>query len=310
MLSIGVAQGSIGGPLLFNLFVNDIFSVTRHSKLALYADDTTALFIADSLEEAINMIHEDMSAIMDWLCHCGLIMNLSKTCVIKFLTPRGTARLKEGDIVIRNHQLKTVSEIKFLGVTVDNRLSFDSHVTTLKKKVVSGTAALARCRYALPPEHKLKIYFAHIESHLAYCLPLYGINYMYRIAPLHVLQKRALRLVLGIGYRDSVKEHYSKLGVLPMPLLVKYAVCLEIKRMILGVHPNILELHTGPLDTRGAADLRLIAKPAVSQLHKFTISNIGVAFWNDTPPAVRKNVRFKLFKVYMKQHFFAKLDEL
>ena len=59
-LSVGVAQGSIGGPLLFNLFVNDVFSVTSHCKLALYADDTTALFSGDSVKAVVDMINDDV----------------------------------------------------------------------------------------------------------------------------------------------------------------------------------------------------------------------------------------------------------
>ena len=157
-----------------------------------------------------------------------------------------------------------------------------------------GIAALARCRHLLPQALKRNIYLAYVHSYLSYCLSLYGLNYLNKIMPLHVLQKRALRIVLDIGYRDSLKPHYTPLDVLPVPLLVRYNALVQIRLMLTGMHPNVLDLHGSAANTRGADNCRVIVKAAKSQSGKFTLGNLGVKSWNEVPPEIKSHPKIKV----------------
>lgn len=148
-------------------------------------------------------------------------MNVKKTNAMQFISPRGTRTMSSNMIEVGEHRIEFLSKSKFLGVIIDEKLTFSDHIEHVRNKMSSGIAALARCRNLLPKALKQNIYFAFVHSHMSYCLPLYGLNYFNKISPIHMLQKRALRLVNSLGYLDSVRPIYKRDDILPFPLLIK-----------------------------------------------------------------------------------------
>ena len=160
---LGVPQGSIGGPLLFNIYINDIFDVPQHAQLTLFADDdTTALFVGDTPQEVEQMIETDMARLATWFRANGLSMNWSKTGVIQFLTPRGITTIQNKNFTCEGRTIDLLTEIKFLGVYLDKKLTFEQHTKHIRKKICSGIAAISRTRKILPHECLLALTFRAI----------------------------------------------------------------------------------------------------------------------------------------------------
>ena len=115
-----------------------------------------------------------------------------KTGVMRFLRPRGRVTINTSNFVYDGHNLELLNETKFLGVTLDSQLTFDSHADRVKRKIIGGVAALNRLRKLVPKECMMATYYAYVHSHLNYALEVYGMLSNSQTLALHRLQKRAL----------------------------------------------------------------------------------------------------------------------
>ena len=168
----GVPQGSLLGPLLFNVFINDLNFSVQLSAQRLYADDTTAYASntdISALELSLNTGLEDLSS---WFASNHLSVNSKKTQAMILGKHSHEPALHIGD---------SVNEISgflnILGVCIDDKLSFKDHLSTVLRKVYAKVGALRRLRKLVPADISLMLYKAYILLHLEYCSPLLlGIN--------------------------------------------------------------------------------------------------------------------------------------
>ncbi len=124
-MSAGVPQGSILGPLLFSLYVNDLPNVCLISDIQMYADDTVVFVHANSADQAAVQLTNSTLKITEWLKHNCLQLNLSKTVCMFFNKSKSCCA--EPDVVIDGERLQVVSDFKYLGVYIDSNLTFRSH---------------------------------------------------------------------------------------------------------------------------------------------------------------------------------------
>ena len=137
IIKTGVPQGSILGPLLFNIYMNDIFWFTPDINIANYADDTTPYAIEDSTQQLITILEQNTEKILEWYSDNYMKSNEDKC----HLLVTGTT---ETSVKVGNHDIKNSSSEQLFGVTIDNKLKFNEHVTTLCKKASAKLHALSR----------------------------------------------------------------------------------------------------------------------------------------------------------------------
>ena len=128
----GVPQGSVLGPVLFNLYINDIVNVSNKFKYVLFADDTNILYSGEESETVENIVNKELHLIYVWLCTNKLSINLSKT---NFMVFSKSKRPCIPRIHISNHQIELTDHVRFLGVFIDSRLTWKKHINYISTKL-------------------------------------------------------------------------------------------------------------------------------------------------------------------------------
>uniref|UniRef100_A0A3P9L4Z8 Reverse transcriptase domain-containing protein n=1 Tax=Oryzias latipes TaxID=8090 RepID=A0A3P9L4Z8_ORYLA len=154
-ISCGVPQGSILGPLLFNIYINDIFNVSKLMKLILFADDTNIFYSTDNQRELIKVVNTELNKIKLWMDYNKLSLNLNKTKVMFFGNYNAN---KELSIEINNVFIERVTEIKFLGVFIDDKLSWKPHIRHIQTKVSKSISIVNKSKHILGYNSRYLLY--------------------------------------------------------------------------------------------------------------------------------------------------------
>ena len=164
-IKIGVPQGSVLGPLLFNIFINDLCLMRLDSEICNFADDNTIYSCERYLHEIVTNLESNLSRLLEWFTNNGMVAN-PKKFQLMFLGLKGQRRLR---LNINDNKLSATDHVKLLGIEVDNKLKFSKHVKTLCSKVNKKISAFSRLNMYISREQALTICNAVILSNFNYC---------------------------------------------------------------------------------------------------------------------------------------------
>ena len=232
----GVPQGSILGPILFNLFTNDLASFLPHGKIVSYADDTNILDKAlpngASLSELKDRVIESLSALEKWFSRNSLKMNGAKTDFTIIGTKCSLQHAADFTLHVSGSEIRPSKTIKILGVTIDQMLTWEDHISTVVSKCFGSLIALNRFRHHFTPEALQLIIQAHVLSHVNYCLPVWGGATQTQQARVQKAINFAVRVIKGIRKRDHITPALRSLGWLTFPGMVSERDCLKVYRSL------------------------------------------------------------------------------
>ena len=159
-LLCGIPQGTILGPLLFLIYINDLPNCLVHSRPRMYADDTHLTFASNNLDDIEYHLNLDLAKVNKWLIANRLTLNQSKTEFMLIGARQRLCTLQSAPcLAIDNVPIKQVSQIKSLGVHIDENLSWNIHIEEVAKKIASGIGALKRVRQFVPTATLITDYF-------------------------------------------------------------------------------------------------------------------------------------------------------
>ena len=163
-LNYGVGQGTCLGPLIFLLQINDLHSNLKYSKTISFADDTTIYLSYHNLVVARACMNHDLCILSDWFKANKMLLNIDKTNYMIFGDYQNTnIHLQNDDInIIREHN------VKFLGIWIDDRLSWQMQIDTLCNKIRSGLYCICSSKYILSTNLKKQLYYSLVYTHIIY----------------------------------------------------------------------------------------------------------------------------------------------
>ena len=198
----GVPQGSCLGPLLFLVYINDINNVCKTSELILFADDTNIFVKSKTKEGAYKAANKVLKDISLYMLLNKLHVNFDKSCFMYFNNNNWHSSVNTNNddlipVMIGTSEIKQVSETKFLGITIDDKLSWDAHTKSLSKKLASCTGCINQIA-ALIPENLYKgLYQTLFECYLTYGISVWGSASDRKLEKLFTAQKKIIRVLFG-----------------------------------------------------------------------------------------------------------------
>lgn len=204
-VNTGLAQGTNLSTTLFILYINNIQKTNMNGTMYLYADDMAIVYDADNITQLQTIMNSDCIKLKKWMNENKLTINTDKTKYMIFRNKIPTQILYNGT------ELESVPTIKYLGVIIDDELSWKQHMIAVKNKTAPIAGICRRVANYIPHNVKRQFFFSMFHSKLTYAAITWITTYSTQLAPLQVIQNKALRNLYqhdnNYNTRDMHKEH-------------------------------------------------------------------------------------------------------
>ena len=294
----GVPQGSILGPLLFLLYINDIVLSSKLFKFTLFADDTTLFYSLKNAKDAAEIINTELAKISEWLAANKLSLNVDKS---KLLVFNNKKRIKI-NITLNGQSLKEVDHAKYLGILIDNKLNWLPQINAIKLKVSKGLGLLAKIRHYVPSETLRSLYFSFVNAHTDYNLLNWGMAAPSNLRPIHTKINKALRIMTFRSRDYSSIPLYKELEILPL----EQSFNLKNAKHMWKFHNDYLPkslLSNFNYNSRNQITKSFSRLDSLKRFSLFTAPKI----WNELPKPIKEKSTLKSFSECAKKHFLNEL---
>jgi len=301
-IACGVPQGSILGPLLFILYINDLNTVSDVLRTIMFADDTNLFLTGKNLDEIKIQFNEKLKTISLWFQTNLLSLNVSKTSYIVFTNGVVSSNI---DLFIDDVKIDRVFETKFLGVVITHRLSWKPHIAIVCSKMSKNIGIIAKVRHLLPQSHVRLLYLTLVQPYMNYCCIVWsGTDKTDDLDRIHKIQKRYCRLITFSNTRAHAAPLFKILKFFTIYQMYTYHVLLFMYKNLNNIGPGVLFSFQMNMDVHShftRQHCRLHTAFCRTRTRQRTLHYQGPKIWNDLPHDM-KTLRFSLFKRRIKNY--------
>ena len=311
-ISCGVPQGSILGPQLFLLYINDMVSSVENCRLLLYADDSALIYSHKSYEVIARMLSTDLSSCKQWLIDNKLSLHVGKTESILFGTSKRLKAAEEFSVSCDGAIVKRVSTVKYLGIYLDERMKGTSHASDVVKKCAGRISFLYRNASLLNFHCRKILCTALIVPYMDYCCSSWYSGITKKLQDkLDVIQRRLIRFIFSLDARAHVgTEKLRELSWLSIRDRVSYFKLNHVFKIKNGTAPDYLsskfvlvsESHSH--NTRGCVHNYIVTNQQAKVQTSFQFS--AIREWNNLPDEIKGAGSLFSFRKKLKQHFLSR----
>ena len=301
-ITCGVPQGSVLAPFLFSVFINDLPNVT-YMQTTLFADDACFSYGSTNIDNLEQKVNSELTKIGTWFQENKLALNIDKT---HFILIHRKNKNTDIQINLNGTRLSQKSQIKYLGVIIDEKLNWKPQVNSCVTKLNKCLWAISKLRRFTNTSTLRLIYFSFAYPYLQYGISSWGGACQSTLQPLLVKQKFIVKCMLFQSYSTPSSPLFSQLGLLKLNEVYKFQICQLIFNQLknnITILPNLASLSDIHSHNTRSANKQILYIPFYnSNLGKSSLSYNGTSVWNSIPIEIRNSSTLK-FKRLLKKHF-------
>ena len=303
---MGVPQGSTLGPLLFLVYIADMQRALDKMLVIHYADDSTLYLRYSKNQDVSNLINIELQSLSNWLSANKLFLNIQKT---KYMIVHNRSDPVDLNICIGNSAVQRTDEHKFLGVYLDQRLTFASHTSKICSKIARNIGIIRKISFNAPCYVLRKLHYAFIHSQYTYAITAYGSATVSVTKKLSNLVEKSLKLVLGV--RRITLDLCKHKKIFNFPLAHQFFVLIKMHQILANNSHQYFFEKIQNTQIRHSHNTRFINNLQLTiPLMRFTKCQnsfiyTGLQFWNKLPTSLRVVINENSFKTKLKRYLLS-----